>query len=89
MSIIKSMKSYFRCEMHQKLDDILDNTPEAVLVAQTVVKRINLLKAMHMIKGAWAKFPAATIQNCWKGGFTNAELTDVIISLPPPQECLC
>ena len=56
------MKSYFRQEMRQKLIDMLDNAPEAGLVAQTVVKHINLLEAMHMIKGAWAKVPVATIQ---------------------------
>ena len=40
---------------------------------------------MHMIKGAWAKVPAVTIQNCWKkGGFTKDESTDVIISLLLP-----
>ena len=68
MGVIKSIKSYFRHEMRQKLIDILDNAPEAGLMAQTVVKRINLLDAMHMIKGAWAKVTTATIQN---GGFTN------------------
>ena len=68
MGISKSMKSYFRHEMRQKLIDILDDAPEAGLMAQTVVKRINLLDAMHMIKGAWAKVTTATIQNCWKKG---------------------
>ena len=85
MGIIKSMKSYFRHEMHQKLIDILDNAPKAILMAQTVVKHINLLEAMHMIKGAWAKVSAATIQNCWKKrGFTKDELIDIIIFLPLP-----
>ena len=38
-----------------------------------------------MIKGAWIKVPAATIQSCWKkGDFTDDESTDVIIFLPPP-----
>ena len=71
--------------MRQKLIDILDDAPEAVAVVQMVVKCINLLEAMHMIKGAWAKVPAATIQNFWKKrGFIKDESTDVIISLPPP-----
>ena len=43
MGVIKSMKSYFRHEMRQKLIDVLDDAPEAGLMAQTVVKRINLL----------------------------------------------
>ena len=85
MGVIKSTKSYFRHEMRRKLIDILDDAPEAGLMAQTVVKRINLLDAMHMIKGAWAKVTTATIQKCWKkGGFTNDEPENVIISLPPP-----
>ena len=37
-----------------------------------------------MIKGAWGKVKTETIKNCWKkGGFTNDELTNVIIPLPP------
>ena len=37
-----------------------------------------------MIKGAWSKVKTETIKNCWKkGGFTNDELTNVIIPLPP------
>ena len=76
MGVIKSMKSYFRHEMYQKLIDILDEAPEAGLMAQTVVKQINLLGAMHMIKRAWVKVTTATIQNCWKeGGFTNDDLS--------------
>ena len=55
MGVIKSMKSYFRHEMRQKLINILDDAPEAGVMAQTVVKRINLLDAIHMIKGAWPR----------------------------------
>ena len=84
MGIIRSMKGYFRHEMRQKLIDILDDSPETGLEAQTVVKRINLLEAIHMIKGARGKVKTETIKNCWKkGGFTNDELTNVIIPLPP------
>ena len=71
--------------MCQKLVDIFDDTTETELLAQTVAKRINLLEAMHTIKGAWAKVTDVTIQNCWKKrGFTTDESTNVIIPLPPP-----
>ena len=84
MGVVKSMKSYFRHEMHEQLVDILDDAPEAALMAQTAVKQINFLDAMHMIKGAWAKITTSTIQSCWKnGGVTNDELKNVIISLAP------
>ena len=63
IGIIKSTKSYFKHEIRINLIDVLGDTPEDVLVAQTVLKCINLLKAMHMIKGALAKFPVVTIQN--------------------------
>jgi len=52
MGIIRSMKGYYRHEVRQKLVDIFDDTTETELLAQTVAKRINLLEAMHMIKGA-------------------------------------
>ena len=61
--------------MRPKLIDILGDAPEAGLMAQTVVKRINLLDALHMIKRAWAKLTTATIQNYWKTErFANDEL---------------
>ena len=51
MGIIRTLKAYFSHEMRQKIID--DNENE--LAVQTVVKHINLLDAMHMIKPAWAK----------------------------------
>ena len=51
MGTIRTLKAYFRHEMHQKIIDDSENE----LAVQTVVKRINLLDAMHMINPAWAK----------------------------------
>ena len=42
--------AHFRYEIHKKLINILDDASETRLVAQTVVKQINLLKVIYIIK---------------------------------------
>jgi len=39
--------AHFRYEIHKKLINILDDASETRLVAQTVVKQINLLKVIY------------------------------------------
>ena len=39
MGIIKAIKNYFRHEMRRKFINILDDAPEAGLMAQTMVKQ--------------------------------------------------
>ena len=69
--------------MCQKLIDILDDAPKAGLTAQAVMKQINLLDTMHIIKGTWT-YNSNYPELLEKGEFTFDEPENVIISLPPP-----
>ena len=61
MGIIRLMKGYFRSKMHKKFIVIFNDTPDTGPVALTVVKCINLLETMCMVKAAWVKVTDVTI----------------------------
>ena len=69
MGIIRTLKGYFRHELRQCIIDTIDDS-ETELVANEVVKKVNILDAMRMLDEAWKKVTRKIIQNCWrKAGF--------------------
>ncbi len=51
MGIIRTLKGYFRHELRQYIIDTIDDS-ETELVANEVVKKVNILDAMRMLDEA-------------------------------------
>ena len=67
--IVRALKAHFQNQLRQIIIDSIDDIEEEIL-ANDIVKKVNVLYANHMLHDAWDRVLLKIIQNCWKkGGF--------------------